>query len=47
MDDILSQSRILEWAGISFNKTEWVKIRMSMKVFINDDLKETFARNKS
>ena len=32
MDDILSQSRVLEWAGISFNRTEWVKIRISMKV---------------
>ena len=31
MDDILQQSSILEWAGISFNKTEWYKLRIAMK----------------
>jgi hypothetical protein len=32
MDDILSQARVLEWGGVSFNRTEWVKLRISMKV---------------
>ena len=31
MDDILSQSIMLEQAGISFSKTEWYKIRLAMK----------------
>ena len=31
MDDILSQASILEWAGISFSKTEWYKIRIALK----------------
>ncbi|MCQ2816919.1 MAG: hypothetical protein MJ252_06615 [archaeon] len=31
MDDILSQADMLEKAGISFNKTEWYKIRLAMK----------------
>jgi len=28
----MSQARLLEWAGISFNKTEWYKISLAMKV---------------
>ena len=32
MQDIMSQARLLEWAGISFNKTEWYKISLAMKV---------------
>lgn len=31
MEDIISQSNMLEWAGISFSKTEWYKIRLAMK----------------
>ena len=31
MDDILSQSKIFEWAGITFNPMEWYKIRIAMK----------------
>ena len=31
MDDIMSQANIFEWAGITFNKTEWYKIRIAMK----------------
>lgn len=31
IEDVLSLSRVLEWAGISFNKTEWFKIRLAMK----------------
>ena len=31
MDDIISQANIFEWAGITFNKTEWYKIRIAMK----------------
>lgn len=31
MEDVLFQSRILEWGGVSFSKNEWFKIRMAMK----------------
>jgi hypothetical protein len=31
MQDIMSQARLLEWAGVSFNKTEWYKISLGMK----------------
>ena len=31
MEDILSQSKIFEWAGITFNQMEWYKIRIAMK----------------
>ena len=31
MEDILSQSKILEWAGITFNQKEWYKLRLAMK----------------
>jgi hypothetical protein len=31
MDDILSHSMILEWAGINFSQVEWYKIRIAMK----------------
>jgi hypothetical protein len=31
IEDVLSLSRVLEWAGISFNKNEWFKIRLAMK----------------
>jgi hypothetical protein len=34
MDDIISQSQILEWAGISFNKVEWYKIRIALKTLL-------------
>ena len=37
MDDILSQSNVLEWAGITFNKTEWYKIRLAMKKLLVDN----------
>ena len=32
IDDILSQAKNLEWAGMSFNRLEWCKLRISMKV---------------
>ena len=31
MEDIISQSKLLEWGGVSFSDEEWYKIRMSMK----------------
>ena len=31
MEDILSQSQLLEWGGISFNELEWYKIRTAAK----------------
>ena len=31
MEDILQQSKLLEWGGISFSEEEWYKIRMAMK----------------
>ena len=31
MEDILAQSELLEWGGISFNEVEWYKIRTAMK----------------
>ena len=31
MEDILQQSKLLEWGGISFSDEEWYKIRMAMK----------------
>ena len=31
MEDILSQSKMLEWAGITFNSKEWYKLRLAMK----------------
>ena len=31
MEDIISQSKLLEWGGISFTEFEWYKIRMAMK----------------
>ena len=31
MEDILSQSKLFEWGGVSFSNEEWYKIRMSMK----------------
>ena len=37
MDDIISQSNMLEWAGISFSKNEWYKIRVAMKKLLIDN----------
>ena len=31
MEDILQQSKLLEWGGISFSEEEWYKIRLAMK----------------
>ena len=31
MEDILAQSKLFEWGGISFNDLEWYKIRTAMK----------------
>ena len=31
MEDILSQSKMLEWAGVSFGQNEWYKLRLAMK----------------
>ena len=38
MEDILQQSKLLEWGGISFSDEEWYKIRMAMKkILIEND----------
>ena len=37
MEDILLQSRILEWGGISFSDEEWYKIRLAMKKMLIDN----------
>ena len=38
MEDILQQSKLFEWGGISFSDNEWYKIRMSMKkILIEND----------
>ena len=37
MEDILLQSRILEWGGISFSDEEWYKIRLEMKKMLIDN----------
>ena len=31
MEDVLQQSKLLEWGGVSFSDEEWYKIRMAMK----------------
>ena len=31
MEDVLALSRVLEWGGITFNKSKWFKIRLAMK----------------
>ena len=31
MEDIISQSKLFEWGGISFSDEEWYKIRLAMK----------------
>lgn len=31
MEDVLLQSKLLEWGGVSFGDEEWYKIRMAMK----------------
>ena len=31
MDDILSQAKMLEWAGVTFGQNEWYKLRLAMK----------------
>ena len=31
MEDILQQSKLFEWGGVSFSDEEWYKIRMAMK----------------
>jgi len=44
IQDIISQSKLLEWAGISFNKTEWYKISIAMKVrkCINNQIENAY-----
>ena len=38
MEDILQQSKLFEWGGISFSEEEWYKIRMAMKkILIEND----------
>ena len=38
MEDILSQSKLFEWGGISFSEEEWYKIRLAMKkILIEND----------
>lgn len=38
MEDIFLNSNMLEWAGISFNPTEWYKIRIAMKkILVEND----------
>ena len=31
MDDIMAQSKLFEWGGVSFSEEEWFKIQMAMK----------------
>ena len=37
MEDILQQSKLFEWGGISFSDEEWYKIRMAMKKILLDN----------
>ena len=37
MEDILSYSTMLEWAGISFGQGDWFKIRLAMKRLLLDN----------
>ena len=38
MEDILSQSKLFEWGGVSFNEEEWYKIRLAMKkILVEND----------
>ena len=37
MEDILQQSKLFEWGGISFSEEEWYKIRMAMKKILLDN----------
>lgn len=37
MEDILSYSTMLEWAGISFGQSEWYKLRLAMKQLLLDN----------
>jgi len=38
MEDVLQQSKLFEWGGISFSDEEWYKIRMAMKkILIEND----------
>ena len=52
VEDILYQSKLLEWAGISFNNLEWYKLKNSVDVSLFDyiyniQIIETNSRNKS
>ena len=46
MDDLFNHSKILEWAGIGFNNTEFYKLNLSIRVFIFF-IKEIIIRNSS
>ena len=38
MEDILAQSKLFEWGGVSFSEEEWYKIRLAMKkILIEND----------
>ena len=37
MEDLLQQSKLFEWGGISFSEEEWYKIRMAMKKILLDN----------
>ena len=37
MEDILAQSQLLEWGGISFNELEWYKIRTAAKRLLTEN----------
>ena len=38
MEDVLQQSKLFEWGGISFSDEEWYKIRMAMKkILVEND----------
>ena len=37
-DDILNQSKLLEWAGITFTKLEWYKIKVIMNKLLNEKI---------
>ena len=37
MEDLLQQSKLFEWGGISFSDEEWYKIRMAMKKILMEN----------
>ncbi len=41
MDDVIYQSQLLQWAGISFNNLEWYKLKQSIDVIEKCNFIET------